>query len=124
MTKKNASIVIAILFISAFILVINSASAQKMPGNTMTLRLEKAKMAPVTFSHGAHGKTISCSICHHKDNDPTKPEKCGTCHLVKDVKEKAPPAQDAFHGKCQACHKENDAKGVRAPTRCNDCHKK
>ena len=124
MTEKNASIVIAILFISTFIFVINSASAQKMPGNTMTLKLENAKMAPVTFSHGAHGKTISCSICHHKDKDPTKPEKCGTCHLVRDVKEKAPPAQDAFHDKCRTCHKESAAKGAKAPTGCNDCHKK
>jgi hypothetical protein len=114
----------AVLSIFTLIFVINSAGAQKMPGNTMTLKLENAKMAPVVFSHGAHGKTISCSICHHKDSDPTKPEKCGVCHLVRDVKEKAPPAQDAFHGKCRTCHNESAAKGVRVPTGCNDCHKK
>ena len=76
----------------------------------MTLKLENAKMAPVIFSHGAHGKTIKCSVCHHKDKDPTAPEKCGTCHLLKDVKEKATASTDAFHGQCQTCHKENEIK--------------
>jgi hypothetical protein len=124
MRQKRAPIIIALLIISTFIFIINSASAQKMPGNTMTLKLENAKMAPVVFSHDAHAKTIKCSICHHKDKNPTGPEQCRTCHLVKDVKEKALPAQDAFHGQCQTCHKENVAKGVKAPTSCNDCHKK
>ena len=124
MRQKRASIIIAVLIISSLIFIINSASAQKLPGNTMTLKLENSKMAPVVFSHGAHAKTIKCFICHHKDKNPSGPEKCGTCHLVKEVKEKAPPAQDAFHGKCQACHKENAAKGVKAPTSCTDCHKK
>jgi hypothetical protein len=124
MTQKSASIIIAVLFISTLIFTINSARAQKTAANTMTLKLENTKMAPVTFSHDSHGKTINCTNCHHKDKNPTSPEKCGTCHLVKEVKEKAPPAQDAFHGKCRSCHKENAAKGINAPTGCNDCHKK
>jgi hypothetical protein len=124
MRQKNTSIIIAVLFIFTLVFNTNNASAQKTPGNTMTLRLENAKMAPVVFSHGAHSKTINCSICHHKDKNQTGPERCETCHLVKEIKEKAPPAQDAYHVKCQACHKENAAKGVKAPTGCNDCHKK
>jgi hypothetical protein len=124
MKQKSAPIIIAVLFISTLIFTTNSAGGKKTPDDTLTLKLENAKVAPVTFSHGAHGKMIKCTICHHKDKNPTGPKKCETCHLVREVKEKAPPAQDAFHGKCQACHKENAAKGVRAPTGCKDCHKK
>ena len=114
----------AALLISTLIFSINGAKAQKKPDDRIMLKLENAKMAPVIFSHGAHVKMINCTACHHKDKNPTAPEKCGTCHLVKEVKEKAPPAQDAFHGKCQTCHKENTARGIKAPTGCNDCHKK
>ena len=124
MRQKRSILIIAILFISSFIFAINSVKAQKTPANTMTLKLENAKMAPVIFSHGAHAKTIKCSVCHHKDKDPTGPEKCGTCHLLKEVKDKAVPITDAFHKQCQTCHKEAKSKGVNAPTGCNECHKK
>ncbi len=124
MRKKGSLIVITVLFVSALVLSIDSVKAQKTPADMVTLKLENAKMPPVMFPHGVHSKTTKCAICHHKDKDPTGPEKCGTCHLVKGVKEKAPPLQDAFHTKCQTCHKEAKSKGVKAPTGCNECHKK
>jgi hypothetical protein len=124
MRQKRASIIITVFFVFTFVFTTSSARPQNAPGNTITLKLENAKLAPVTFSHDVHGKTVNCIVCHHKDKSPTGPEKCGTCHLVREVKEKAPPIQDAFHGKCQSCHKENAAKGVKAPIRCNDCHRK
>jgi len=122
--KKGPLIIISILFIFFLIFAINSVKAQKTPADAMTLKLENAKMAVVTFSHGAHTKTIKCFVCHHKDKDPTVPEKCGTCHMLKEVKDKAIPITDAFHKQCQACHKEAKSKGVNAPTGCNECHKK
>ena len=124
MRQKNSLFIIAVLFISTIISTINSTQAQKTPADTMTLKLENAKMPPVVFPHNVHAKTINCTVCHHKDKDPTAPERCGTCHLVKEVKEKAPPTQDAFHAECQTCHKEAKSKGVSAPTNCNECHKK
>ena len=124
MRQKSTPLIIAIFFVSTLVFFVTSVGAQKTPADTAMLRLENAKMAPVTFPHGVHTKTINCAVCHHKDKDPTGPEKCGTCHPVKEVKEKAPPIQDAFHTKCQTCHKEAKSKGVNAPTSCNECHKK
>jgi hypothetical protein len=124
MRQKRSFLIIAVVFIAVLVFATNNVTAQKTPADTMTLKLENAKMAPVTFSHGAHGKTNKCSLCHHKDKDPTGPEKCGTCHLLKEVKDKAIPATDAFHKQCQTCHKEAKSKGVGAPTNCNECHKK
>ncbi len=34
------------------------------------------------------------------------------------------PIKDAYHKNCIECHKQSSAKGVKAPTKCNDCHKK
>ena len=43
--------------------------------------------------------------CHHKD--PKEPQACTKCHLVAEVKDKAPIAKDAFHKQCQTCHKDS-----------------
>jgi len=93
------------------------------PEKPIVVRLEGAKMPPVTFSHATHvDKTkIDCVKCHHKD--PKQPKACTTCH-GNEVKGKAPAAKDAFHTTCQGCHKEEAAKGAKAPTKCNECHKK
>ena len=124
MRQENLLRMIAILFITTIIFSINSAKAQKTPAETITLKVQDGKLAPVAFPHGVHAKAINCVVCHHKDKDPRTPEKCRTCHLTKKVKEKAPPIQDAFHTKCQTCHIEAKPKGASAPTKCNDCHKK
>lgn len=117
-------LIIALLFLGIFVSAINSAETRRMPSDTMTLRLANAKRRPVTFSHGDHSKNIACVVCHHKDKEPEKPDKCVTCHLLGDLKDNAIPINDAFHNMCQGCHKENATKGVNTPAKCNDCHKK
>jgi hypothetical protein len=102
------------------------ASAEKKMPDTVTIKSEGAKMAPVTLSHETHAQKhkIDCAVCHHKDQNPKEPQPCVVCHLAKEVKANAPIAKDAFHKQCQTCHKEQAAKGVKAPTKCMECHKK
>jgi hypothetical protein len=124
--KARTYLIIGLLvFVCTFILTADIASAQKKIPDTVTLKPEGA-MAPVTFSHILHTQKVrlDCSTCHHKDKDPKDAQACRTCHQAKGVKDNAPPAQDVFHKKCQTCHKESTAKGVKAPTQCTECHKK
>jgi hypothetical protein len=126
MKVKTYLITAVLVFVCGFMFFVNIASAQKKMPDTVTLKLEGAKMAPVTFSHITHSQkaTIDCAICHHKDKDPKAPQPCRTCHQVDGIKDNAPMIKDAFHKKCQSCHKESAAKGVNAPTKCTECHKK
>ena len=99
-------------------------SAADYPKEPVTIKLEGAKMPPVTFPHATHvdKAKVACATCHHKDAQ--SPKACTTCHGEKEAKGGAPLAKDAFHTRCQGCHKESAAKGVSAPTKCNECHKK
>jgi len=126
MRKKLFIIVVCFLVFIGFFLLTDFASAQKKPAEPMMLILEGAKLPPVPFSHTSHAEKekIECVVCHHKDKDAKEPQACGTCHLLKEVKDNAAPAKDAFHKNCQTCHKENVAKGKAAPVKCNECHKK
>ncbi len=100
-----------------------TAKAVEHPKQPITIKLEGAKMPPVTFSHDTHveKQKLQCVTCHHKN--PEKPTACTTCH-GKEAKGKAPAARDAFHTRCQGCHKEMVAKGLHPPTKCMECHKK
>jgi hypothetical protein len=89
------------------------------------IKLQNAKLPPVTFSHTAHvdKQKIGCATCHHKDSG--KPKACATCHKI-ETSDKTPSAKEAFHERCRTCHKEQADKGGktgRVPTKCNDCHK-
>ena len=96
------------------------------PTQPIAVKVEGAKMAPVTFLHGTHvdKQKIACNVCHHKDKDTENPKACTTCHGAKEAKGGAPAAKDAFHTMCQGCHKKTVAKGASAPTKCTECHKK
>jgi hypothetical protein len=114
-------------FATLFVLAaLSPAFAQKAPADTVSLKLEGAKMAPVAFSHPTHvdKAKIECTVCHHKEKDTKEYQSCLKCHLLKDAKDGAPLAKEAFHKQCQTCHKESVKKGVSAPTKCNECHKK
>lgn len=97
--------------------------AADYPKEPVTIKLEGAKMPPVTFPHSTHVEKlkIDCAKCHHKDAQA--PKACTTCHGAT-AKDSTPAAKDAFHTRCQTCHKEMAAKGTPAPTKCNECHKK
>ena len=126
MRQRKHVLITTLLLAAFFILGTGVAEAEKKMPETTTLKLEGAKMGPVPFSHTTHIEKAKadCAVCHHKDKNPKEPDKCETCHLLKEAKEKAAPAKDAFHTKCQTCHKASVAKGGGAPVKCNECHKK
>ncbi|MDD3844741.1 MAG: cytochrome c3 family protein [Syntrophorhabdaceae bacterium] len=125
--KKEATIALVLAVVGLFALVLlPSAFAQKKAPESMMLKLEGGKFPPVPFSHPAHTDKakVDCVACHHKDKNPKEPDGCMPCHDRKDPKNGALPIKDAYHKNCTGCHKESSAKGVAAPTKCNDCHKK
>jgi hypothetical protein len=126
MRQEGQALIITLLVAFFCVFATDVAAAEKKMPDTMALKIEGAKLGPVPFSHITHTEKakIDCTTCHHKDKNSKEPDKCETCHMLKEVKEKAVPAKDAFHKKCQTCHKENVAKGGGAPVKCNDCHKK
>jgi hypothetical protein len=114
-----------LLFCSFLLLLCFSpaAKAAEYPKEPITIKLEGAKMPPVVFSHAVHveKEKLDCAKCHHKD--PQDPKACTTCH-GKEAKGAQLAAKDAFHTRCQTCHKEMVAKGLKPPTKCTECHKK
>lgn len=75
------------------------------------------KQSTVTFDHKLHvSKGITdCKTCHHTGNTA---KKCGDsgCHWETQNK-----GYNAIHSKCLGCHR---TKGGKAPTLCNQCHKR
>jgi hypothetical protein len=125
--KNITKISLGLAMLALFVLVLlPGALAQKKTPESMMLKLEGAKLPPVPFSHPLHTEKakIECVECHHKDKNPREPGGCMPCHDLKNVKSGAIPIKDAYHKNCIDCHKESSAKGVKAPTACNDCHKK
>ncbi len=126
MRKKQFAIVFCILAFVGFFLVAGFVSAQKKPAEPMMIKLEGGKLPPVSFSHTSHAEKekIECVVCHHKDKDVKDPQPCVSCHLIKEVKDNAMIAKEAYHKNCITCHKDTVAKGKTAPVKCNECHKK
>lgn len=110
----------------SMLLIATIGFAQKKAPDTITLKMEGGKLAPVSFPHSLHveKQKIECAKCHHKEQDPTQPEQCVKCHPVTGAKEGVPVFKDAYHKQCIDCHKEVVAKGNKAPTKCTECHKK
>ena len=89
---------------------------------TIAIEAAKEKMAVVSFEHKKHQERAGdCITCHHTSEGDAQPTACSSCH-GKD--EAAPSFKDAMHKKCQPCHKEQNAAGKAAPTKCMECHKK
>jgi len=126
MKKSILSSLTLTIFIFAIFSVAGQVFADKQPPDPIVIKNEGAKLPPVSFSHKTHVEKskLECIKCHHKDTNPKEPEACIKCHLLAEVKDKAPIAKDAFHKQCQTCHKDSSAMGVKAPTTCNECHKK
>ena len=82
MKVRTYLITVLLVFVCTFILAAGIASAQKKVPDTVTLKLEKTSMPPVTFSHITHTQKakINCAVCHHKDSDPKEAQACRMCH--------------------------------------------
>ncbi len=121
--KPRFAFVVLFFFLFLVISVTLPAKAAEYPKTPITIKLEGGKMPPVVFPHENHveKQKIGCEKCHHKD--PQDPKACTACH-GKEAKGAQPAAKDAFHKRCQGCHKEEAAKGLNAPTKCMECHKK
>jgi hypothetical protein len=117
----------ALAFVTPHVL----AQAPKAPD---TVVLKGAPMGGVKLNHAVHSKATKCQTCHH----PSKPEKamkgeyqkCQDCHTKAVAAPMKTNAQRAFHdatakkGTCIDCHVTENAKGKKAPMKCNECHKK
>ncbi len=111
---------VALFSFVAFVMVLATGLLAAAPDKVVL----NAKPGNVTFPHKTHVETlkIACATCHHTMKEGETPAKCTTCH---GVDAKAPKAQDAFHKKCQGCHKEQNEKAKKnAPTKCTQCHVK
>jgi predicted CXXCH cytochrome family protein len=98
---------ILVAVLSAFALA--GAAVDAEPPATITF---DAKQGKVTFSHKAHAEKLA--------------KKCQACHA--DAKGGKIPnfSKDAAHALCKKCHEETvkATPTVKAPTKCNECHKK
>ena len=96
---------------------------------------EGKKPGTVNFTHKAHGPLAEkmgkgCVTCHHTSTNAKlktePPPKCESCHMARGnaknpkVNGKEIWVQEAFHGKCQGCHKEQK----KGPVKCMECHVK
>lgn len=98
--------------------------------------LKGAPMGGVKFTHSLHTEWAAkkCDLCHHASK-PEKPnstpqDACFECHTKPAQPGMKTVRQAAFHnvtaqaGLCVGCHKQQNAIGKKAPTRCVECHKK
>ncbi|HWR15021.1 MAG TPA: cytochrome c3 family protein [Terriglobales bacterium] len=129
---KNVQRIFAVLIGLLVIMAVCAYAAETAPG---TVVLKGAPMGGVKFDHKAHeARGAKCETCHHA----SKPEKalktahqnCQECHTTTVAAPMKTKAQAAFHnpaataGVCIDCHKAENAKGKKAPTKCMECHKK
>ena len=135
---KNVHRLIIALVVMAFVLAGVSAvfAADKTAPDTVVLT--GSPLGGVKFPHKAHAvdQKLKCDTCHHASK-PEKPltspqQACTDCHTKTATPPMKTKLQAAFHnptaqaGLCIDCHKEEIAKGKKAPApgKCADCHKK
>ena len=124
--KKTVLILIACVLLLGVV-----ALAQKAP--TTPEILKGSPMGGVKFEHSKHA-TVKCDVCHHAAKPGKTPkaaqEACTDCHTKVATAPMKTKLQAAFHnptataGICIDCHKAENAKGKKAPTKCAECHKK
>ncbi len=120
--KAGSLAMLLVSFLLMLFLASPATIAADAPKEPITIKIEGAKMPPVAFSHEAHQKRgIDCAKCHHKD--AKDPKACTICH-EKEPKGAAIPAKEAFHNMCISCHKDMAKDGLKAPTKCMECHKR
>ena len=130
--KKGFSAVLS-LVAGLLVAVVAMAGSGKTPPDSVTIDACKAKKTVVVMNHKAHvDKKIACNECHHTNKDmkaaaDQEVKKCSACHLKPEKPEtlactEMGPKKNPFHVNCIECHKKDAAK--KAPTKCDDCHKK
>jgi hypothetical protein len=129
------SVIFAVVLAIALAFTFGSVYAGDKGPAEMVLKTEASKKPkPAFFPHAKHQEANTCADCHHsKDADGKqaayaegqKVEKCATCHNADMANVKLNSFKKAAHGRCKACHKEQNAAGnTKAPTKCTGCHKK
>ncbi len=135
--SRYAIVSLVVFAIAVLVAMPDSTEGQGKSPDTVLMRKGKSPLGGVKFNHKLHAELAStkCETCHH----PSKPErpataanqKCSDCHTMPAAK--APMKtnyQSAFHkptgqaGLCVDCHKQENAKGKKAPVTCITCHKK
>ncbi|MGE5232691.1 MAG: cytochrome c3 family protein [Acidobacteriota bacterium] len=130
------------LFVSLSVLALLAGTAAfavtaKDAPEKVTIKDCAAKKPAVEFPHKAHiDSGLACATCHHTQKDlkagaaeEVKP--CSACHVTPEKAEtpkcsEMSPTKNPFHITCMGCHKEEVAKKAdsKAPTKCDQCHKK
>jgi hypothetical protein len=126
------AVVVVAIFVTVGCVALYAAD-KKAPDEVV---LKGAPLGGVKFMHKAHtvDRKIKCETCHHA----SKPEKaatspqqaCTECHTKTATPPMKTKLQGAFHnptaqaGTCIDCHKAENAKDKKAPTKCAECHKK
>jgi hypothetical protein len=127
--KKYLSVFLVLSVAVLFATSVFGVPANKAP-ESVTIKEAAKKQAPVTFTHGAHGKLTKCETCHHMQKGlvataTTEVQLCSTCHMTPE-KATTPKMtemamdKNPFHMVCIKCHKD----GAKGPTKCMECHKK
>lgn len=71
-----------------------------------------AQMGSVMFPHDKHeAKDIKCTVCHHKENNPSRDKVCAECHVGDD-------GMNTMHKLCIDCH----IASKKGPRECDGCH--
>ena len=130
---RRAVGVIALAIAVAFGFTAAIHAQAKAPG---TVILKGNPMGGVKFNHADHAKAAEnkCETCHHASK-PEKPakakqENCQDCHAKTATAPMKTTAKLAFHdamakkGVCIDCHVKPAGVAKKAPTKCNECHKK
>ena len=129
---KNVIRIVAVLLGLMLIVAAVAYAAETAPG---TVVLKGAPMGGVKFDHKAHTtRATKCDACHHASKSEkalkSEHENCQDCHTTTATAPVKTKAQAAFHnptasaGICIDCHKAENAKGKKAPTKCTECHQK
>ena len=130
---KNVYRMFAVLIGLMLVMAVVVYAAETAPG---TVILKGAPMGGVKFDHKAHEARANgkCDTCHHAAKPEKAPksahENCQDCHTTTATAPVKTKAQAAFHnptataGVCIDCHKAENAKGKKAPTKCTECHQK
>jgi class III cytochrome C family protein len=129
---KNFYRILAVLIVLMFVMAVVAYAAETAPG---TVILKGAPMGGVKFDHKAHeSRGAKCDTCHHAAKPEKAPkaahENCQDCHTTTATAPMKTKTQAAFHnpaataGVCTDCHKAENAKGKKAPTKCMECHQK